>query len=50
MLEMPRAGEKHGDTAFIAGGNGVLIALRSAGLNDRSDHGLHENARPIAEG
>jgi hypothetical protein len=32
---MPHAGEDHGQASFIGGGNHLIIAHRSAGLNDR---------------
>jgi hypothetical protein len=40
MQEMPDAGENHGHSEAVGGGNHLVIADRAAGLNDRNGTGF----------
>lgn len=50
MEEVPGPGEVKGNPSLTAGLNGLIIADRSARLNDRLNFGVKEHLRTVGEG
>jgi nucleoside-diphosphate-sugar epimerase len=49
MAEVAAAGEDHGHAVLVAGGEGLVVALRAAGLDDRRDPGGGGDVGAVAE-
>src|SRR5208283_3215892 len=47
--EMATAGEYHGDAVLVASSDGLVVALRSAGLDDGGDPRSRGDVRPITK-
>ena len=47
MLEMPDAGEDHGGVGFVGGGDGLLVPLGAARLDDGRHARLGGNFDPV---
>ncbi len=47
--EMATAREHHGHAVLVAGRDSLVVTLRAAGLDDRSDSGGSGDVRPIAK-
>ena len=50
MPEVAHAGEDHGEAGFVCGGYHLIIADRSAGLNDAGGPSLHGGKEPVGKG
>jgi hypothetical protein len=49
MTEVPLVGEDHGDVALVAGADGLVVAPRSARLDDRRYAGGRGGVGAVAE-
>lgn len=50
MSEVAYAGEDHGHVALVASADDLLVALRTAGLDDARHAGIDQQFRAIVEG
>ena len=50
MTEMAGAGNDHGDTMFVGGGDNFFVAHRAAGLDDGFGAGFGEYVDAVTEG
>ncbi len=50
VLEVPRPREDHGYALAVGGGDGLVVADRAAGLDDRRDAGLDGVLHAVGEG
>ena len=50
MLEMPNPGKDHGETVPVSGGDNLVVADRTAGLNNSSDSMLRGFVKSVAKG
>ena len=50
MPEMPHAGEDHGETGFVGGGDDFVVAQRPAGLDGGGGARLRRGEQAVGEG
>ena len=50
MPEVTHACQQERDASFFAQSNGVLVPLRSSGLDDAGDAGIGKQCRAVVEG